>query len=95
MNVNKPQAPRDIKSVLRKQCGGYAVTARLPRGGRRSGDLTSGDRLTKSMAKKIPKSMCLHGETISVLALPVYDSMETPPDQEVYELRYRKGRGGV
>ena len=90
MNVNKPQRPRDIKSALRKQCQGYAVTARIPRGRKTSCELTSDDRLTKSMAKKIPKDMCLHGETISVLALPVYESMETPADQEVYELRYRK-----
>ena len=90
LKVDKAPRPRDVRNGLRQQCGGYAVSARIPRTGKKSVELTSHDRLTKSMAKKIPKDMCLHGETISVLALPVYESMETPADQEVYELRYRK-----
>ena len=90
LKVDKAPRPRDIRGSLRKQCDGYAVSARIPRTGKKSAALTSDDRLTKSMAKNIPPDLCLQGNTICVLALPVYESMETPADQEVYELRYRK-----
>ena len=90
LKVDKAPRPRDVRNDLRKQCGGYAVSARIPRTGKKSATLTSDDRLTKSMAKDISSDLCLQGKTICVLALPVYESMETLPDQEVYELRYRK-----
>lgn len=90
LGIDKAPRPRDVRTNLRKQCGGYAVSARIPRTGKKSYALTSADRLTKAMAKNISSDLCLQGNTICVLALPVYDSMETPADQEVYELRYRK-----
>ena len=90
LKVEKGPKPRDVRKSLRDQCGGYAVSARIPRTGKKAGALTSADRLTKSMVKNISPELCLQGNTICVLALPVYDSMETPADQEVYELRYRK-----
>ena len=90
LKVDKAPRPRDVRNGLRQQCGGYAVSARIPRTGKKSAGLTSDDRLTKGAAKNISSDLCLQGKTICVLALPVYESMDTPPDQEVYELRYRK-----
>ena len=92
MGDTKPSKPRAMLSSLRAQCGGYAVTARLPRGSKKAPDLVAEDRLTVAEANDITPSMCISGgskKTCKVLVLPVYESIETPANQEKYQLRYR------
>ena len=92
MGDTKPSRPHGIKKALRDQCSGYAVSARLPRGAKKMSDLVSEDRLTVEMANAITSKMCISGgsaKTCKVLVLPVYESIETPANQEKYQLRYR------
>ena len=92
MGNTKPSRPHGIKKALREQCGGYAVSARLPRGAKKMEDLVGEDRLTVEGASSISKSYCISGgsaKQCKVLVLPVYESMETPANQEKYQLRYR------
>lgn len=91
MGVQRPPKPTSCKKELRRQCGGYAVTARWTRGDKKKKDLTSEDRLTLDEANNLVGvgvgiSSTKAGQRC--LVLPVYESRSTPPTQEKLQVRY-------
>jgi hypothetical protein len=69
--------------------GGYKVTSKLLANGQNVKMLTSKDRLTTTKAAKISNGQCISTEKGSrYLIIPVYDSLESGPDEEKYEVRY-------
>jgi hypothetical protein len=70
---------------------GYAVTSKLINKEHPTvHNLTKEMRLTIVDANKIPASRCISstGQGSKYLILPVYDSLDTPPDKEKYQVRY-------
>ena len=91
MGLDKPPKPRNIKKNIRDQCGGYAVTSKLLSDGKKVSDLTADQRITVEVSKKIADGTCISStKGTRFLILPVYDNLNTPPDQEKYEVRYLK-----
>ena len=72
----------------REKCGGYAVSSKL----HKVATQTAALRLTIDTVANISISAHItkSGGGSSYLVLPVYENMETPPDQEKYEVRYLK-----
>ena len=88
MRLEKPPSPRGnwMKSA-REKCGGYAVSSKL----HELAIQTAEHRLTLETVARIGEGTCISSKKGSrFLILPVYETLDTPPDQEKYELRYLK-----
>lgn len=88
MHLKTPPSPRGSwNAKARQQCGGYAVSSKLHKLIEQTADL----RLTRETAAKIGEGTCISSKSGSqYLILPVYETLDTPPEQEKYELRYIK-----
>jgi hypothetical protein len=71
-------------------CDKYAVTSKLLKPEQTVTDLSKEMRITKEMAKNIPASRCISStdKGSRYLILPIYDSLDTLPDKEKYQVRY-------
>ena len=88
MGLKTNPKPEDY-SKHKEQCGGYSVTSKLLRDGKKAKDLTADDRLTTEMADAIGDATCIStNKGNRYLVLPVYDNMDTPPEEEQYQVRY-------
>lgn len=88
MKLEKAPKPNGnwMKSA-REKCGGYAVSSKL----HKVATQTAALRLTIDNVAAIAEGTCISTKKGSrYLVLPVYENMETPPDQEKYEVRYLK-----
>jgi hypothetical protein len=89
MGLDKAPHPQIATKKNRMQCAGYAVTSKLLTKGQKASDLTKNERLTKARANEIAAGTCISTKKGSrFLILPVYDNLDTPPDQEQYQVRY-------
>ncbi len=88
MHLDSAPSPRgNWNKDQRVQCDGYAVSSKLIK----LKDQTSKDRLTRESAKLVGEGTCISSKKGSrFLVLPIYETLETPPDKEKFELRYIK-----
>jgi len=86
----KPNITTMEKSAIQKVDGGYMVTSKLLTVGKTVADLCPGDRVTEEGAHKIAASRCISStdKGSRYLILPVYKSMDTPPNQAKFQVRY-------
>jgi hypothetical protein len=77
------------KSVIH-ECEGYFVTSKLLTAGETVDSLTKDHRLTKEKADRIAASRCISStdKGSRYLILPIYENMDTPPNEVKYEVRY-------
>lgn len=88
MNLEKAPKPNgNWTKSAREKCGGYAVSSKLHKVATQTAEF----RLTIDTVATIAEGTCISSKKgSSYLVLPVYENMETPPDQEKYEVRYLK-----
>lgn len=87
MHLPKAPRPHAIKKKNRELCDGYAVSTKLVL----KKELSAEKRLTIEMANHIGAGTCVSNELkkgARYLCLPVYESLDTPADQEKYQVRY-------
>ena len=79
------------KSVIHN-CEGYSVTSKLLKPGQIAKDLTKEDRITMEKAMSIPASRSISStdKGSKYLILPVYATMDSPPNSVKYQVRYIK-----
>jgi hypothetical protein len=89
MGITKSVSLKDTKTPIH-MIDGYAVTSKLLKSGQTISDLTKEMRITIQIAESIPAGLCISSNKGSCyLILPVYDSMDTPPEiKEKYQVRY-------
>lgn len=91
MGLEKAPRPKGVMNKIREQCDGYALTTKLLKKGEKASDLTKENRLTKEMADAIGEGSCISTKKGSrYLILPVYESLDSLPNQELYQVRYLK-----
>lgn len=92
MGCDKPPKPQGVTKTVRDGCGGYAVSTKLITSGKTWKDLTASDRITVEKANTYGESrhITTKNNGSRFLVLPVYESLETPPDKEKYQVRYLK-----
>jgi hypothetical protein len=92
MRLDKPPKPQCINKKLRygEKMAGYAISTKLLNNGQTANDLTANDRITVEKSKEIGEGRCISTtkKGSRFLVLPVYINMDTPADQEKYEVRY-------
>ena len=72
---------------INEKCRGYAVTSKL----HNIHIKTAEHRVTIETAAEIGEGRCISHPSKKgnqYLIIPVYETLDTPPDQEKYELRY-------
>lgn len=87
MHLPKAPRPQAIQKKNREKCDGYAVSTKLVL----KKELSAEKRLTIEMASKIGAGTCVSNEQkkgARYLCLPVYESWDTPAEQEKYQVRY-------
>lgn len=87
MHLTKGPSPGAISKKNRELCDGYAVSTKLVL----KVELSAEKRLTIEMANKIGAGTCISNDQnkgARYLCLPVYKSLNTPADQEKYQVRY-------
>ena len=69
---------------------GYKVTSKLLKPGQSVADLTKEDRITYSGSRDISAGQCISSteKGSRYLILPVYETLDTPPNREKYQVRY-------
>lgn len=93
MRLERAPKPQCINKKLRyaENMAGYAVSSKLLEKGMKAEDLMAEHRLTISQADEIGEGRCISTKKGSrFLVLPVYATLETPADQEQYQVRYLK-----
>ena len=72
--------------------GGYTVTSKLIKPGQTVDDLTDEDRITYEKSSSISAGSCISStdKGSKYLILPVYKDLDTPPNKEMYQVRYIK-----
>ena len=70
--------------------GGYSVTSKLLKPGKKVADLRSSDRITLEGASQIAPGSCISStdKGSRYLILPVYESMDSPPKSVQFQVRY-------
>ena len=88
MRLEKAPSPNgNWTKSAREKCEKYAVSSKL----HKLDVQTAADRLTIETAAAVGEGTCISTKKGSrFLILPVYETLDTPPDQEKYELRYLK-----
>lgn len=82
-----PSPTGNWTKTAREKCEGYAVSSKLHKLDVQTADL----RLTIETAAAVGEGTSISSKKGSrFLILPVYETLDTPPDQEKYELRYLK-----
>ena len=89
MKLETPPKPNgNWGKSARERCDGYAVSSKL----KKVAIQKASDRLTIDTVERVSNSAHITTSNTgsSYLVLPVYESLETPPDKEKYEVRYLK-----
>ena len=84
--------PKESKGSVIHQTpdGGYSVTSKLLKPGKKVADLRSSDRITLEDASRIAPGSCISStdKGSRYLILPVYESMDSPPKSVQFQVRY-------
>jgi len=95
MGIKKAVSLKDAKTPIHRVGGknestGYAVTTKLLKSGQTVSSLTKEMRLTIKEAESITASRCISSteKGSGYLILPLYESIDTPPNKEKYQVRY-------
>ena len=92
INVDSNSIHRRLLTPSIKEENGYALTSKLGK----VDEITQNDRITLEMATNpqapgyIGPGTCISStdKGSRFLILPVYETMETPPNEEKYQIRY-------